>query len=147
MLLRMPSSQLTNLVNAVASGALTSEQQLAGGGGNAGGLRLVVAGGVADRQPAEYVASNSQITALINAGAQTITPPAGYPASMWLEIPSAWLRTVFGVGASTGLPTSGPLQISTECIVNATGGWETALQALGWTAATPTSTPVPSLNY
>lgn len=144
--LKAPAAALTALVNGVAAGTLVSTGQLVGGGGNAGGLRLVTYKGFQDAQPAELVASNAAITALINTGARTLTPPAAWP-QLWLEVPSSWLPQVLGIPASQ-CPQSGPLELSVpDLIVDAQGGWAALLTSLGWTAASPTTNgAVPVLN-
>jgi hypothetical protein len=143
MFLQAPTAHLNNLINGISSGLLSSPQTLSGSSGGNPGLRLIEAKVPADRQPAEYVGSNSTLAALINAAGRSISVPTGY-APAWLEIPSAWLSVVLGTSPNN-IPTAGPLQLSSECTCGFEGGWASFFQSLGWTAITPTVYPVPTV--
>ena len=144
MYLQAPTAHLSNIINGVAAGTLVGVQQLAGGGGNAGGLRLVSCKEPADRQPIEYVGTNASLSALINAAGRSIAVPAAI-APCWLEVPQSWVPAMLAT-LSGNCPSAGPLQMTSECAVDAQAGWAALLQSLGWTSINPSVFPVPVLN-
>ena len=146
--LRMTSAALTTLTGGI--GTTFVDPQLINPSpseaSHSGGLRIVSSQPPADRQPGIMPGNSAAIAALINTGSQVIAVPAAFgPAT--LEIPPQWVKILF---AGTGVtpPTDGPLQLSTECALNATGIWATALVASGLFAAfaNPTAMPLPVLS-
>jgi hypothetical protein len=147
MYVRMTSAALATLTGGIGTAFLDPAILNANPGeaSHAGGLRLVSTNPPADRQLGVVPGNSSAIAAMINTGSQIITPPVGFGPA-WLEIPPQWVKTLF---AGTGVtpPTDGPLQLSTECAVNALGIWSTALVQSGLFAsfANPTVLPTPVL--
>jgi hypothetical protein len=137
--LRATSAFLTAIAAFAGNGV-----QLVNPGNENTGLRLVLPSAPADRQPAIVPGSSATIAGLINAGAQTITAPAGY-GFCWLQVPGTWLKALF---AGTGVqPPSDNLQLNSECALDARGLWATALVSSGLLAAfaSPTVLPLPVL--
>jgi hypothetical protein len=62
---------------------------------------------------------------------------------MWLEVPSQWVQQLAGL---VTMPANGPLQLTSECGIDAYGNWATVFQAIDFTAYTPTVLPVSPVN-
>jgi hypothetical protein len=145
MYLKAPTTWLAALVAGISGGSLVAGQVInpgADGPSTAGGLRLVTAYIPGGNNPTSYVASNSTLAALINSGARTISVPAGYGV-MLLEVPAPWVQTLAGTVA---MPTNGPLQLTSECGIDAQGGWSAQFQSIGFTVYVPNMFPVPPVN-
>lgn len=106
-----------------------------------GGLAIVTAKNLGDRQPAAVLGVS--IAWLINPAARTLNvPPLFGPC--WLVVPADCLRTLF-LGTNVQPPTEN-LQLSLELGLDAGGGWGSALLASGlFQPFTPTVFPLPVL--
>jgi hypothetical protein len=148
MYVRMTSAALATLTGGIGSTFLDPAilNPNASEASHVGGLRIVSTNPPADRQLGVVPGNSAAIAAMINTGSQIITPPAAFGPA-WLEIPAAWVKVLF-TGTGITPPTDGPLQLSTECAVNALGIWSTALVQSGLFAAfaNPTALPMPILN-
>lgn len=160
-ILRAPIAFLTALINGVTNTpiALADLQAINPNADNPpgltrsnGGLRLVLATTPSQdprfASPAEYVGSSANIAAQINAGARTIALPGGYTGAYLLEIPSRWLPTLANLTGfptfASQMPTSGPLQLTTECAADFQGMFAAAFQGIGFTSFSPSlTTPIP----
>jgi hypothetical protein len=146
--LRMTSAALTTLTGGIGTKFLDPAilNPSPGEASHSGGLRLVGTQPPADRQLGIVPGNSAAIGALINTGAQSIAVPATFGPA-WLQIPPQWVNALF---AGTGVtpPTDGPLQLSTECALDARGIWATALVQSGLFAAfaNPTALPLPVLS-
>jgi len=79
-----------------------------------------------------YPGDTPLVAQLINAAAQSITPPASDPGPWWLQVPQRWVQVLAGAQMSS-MPTSGDLHLSLDCACDFHGGWISAFQAIGFT--------------